>query len=212
VPVTFEPSDPYFSVATKESEAFVPVLDPITLATRLRDYFGAANADLFKYITPLDDPDDPQSNQKKNTTTSRQQKFQLACIVGSLLDADLTLVVKSNQIALDDFIEDYGKQVAYRTTWQLRWCRYLVNCLSSRWLLLRAEAHIIDKDSFETFVDQMAYSHNGIGVTAEGRKLLEAHFHQPKYESSLLRHPVSFAGPYFPAIAARSFCSCSGPQ
>jgi hypothetical protein len=135
--ITFEPADPNVYPAGKETvengkvitetDPCVPVLDPITIAMHLHAYYIKASNDLIKYLTPIDDPDDPESDMKKEKAKKRQKKFTLALLVDSLLDANGALVAHAEQDAIYDFRHDYSEQVRHLKQWRSRWATYLTN-------------------------------------------------------------------------------------
>jgi hypothetical protein len=179
--ISFEPTDPNIYRGGEGDDPLVPVLDPITIATHLHAYYVAASDDLAKYLTPMDDPDDPHSDEKKMRAAERQKKFLLAQIVSSVLDAEPTLVGNEDEGLLYNFLNDYEQQVQYRKVWRNRWATYLTNWLKARPILLLAEAHQFDeKAEFPLFLLHMAHCHSRLSESPQGRELLEAHFEQPK--------------------------------
>ena len=179
--ISFEPTDPNVYRGREGDDPLVPVLDPITIATHLHEYYVAASDDLTKYLTPIDDPDDPHSDEKKKRAAERQKKFLLAQIVSSVLDAEPTLNGQEDDGLLYNFLNDYEQQIQYRKVWRNRWATYLTNWLKARPVLLLAEAHQFDeKTDFPLFLLHMAHCHSRLSESPQGRELLQAHFEQPK--------------------------------
>lgn len=180
----FSPDDPNVVWGTSQSQTpLIPILDPITVARYLHTYFISAANDLLKYLAPVDDPDDRDSDEKKKRAIKRQKKLALAHIVDGLLEADngnlgtRAKVSTDGQAALFDFLTDYTKQIEYRTKWRDRWATWLCNWLASDPIAMLADAYMVDEEhEFPSFFLEMALCHSRINETEPGRKLLEAHF------------------------------------
>jgi hypothetical protein len=194
--ITFEPTDPNIYKGVETEEPRVPVLDPITIATHLHAYYVAASDDLLKYLTPIDDPDTPHSEEQKKRAAERQKKFQLARIISSVLDAEPTLNGKQNEDLLYGFLNDYEAQIKYRKEWRNRWATYLTNWLKARPILLLAEAHQFDeKNDFPLFLLHMANCHSRLSESPQGRELLEEHFEQAKKFSWVQKYALGRGEP-----------------
>ncbi|HXU67959.1 MAG TPA: hypothetical protein VN947_01455 [Polyangia bacterium] len=179
----FWPEDPNMLWGTKDDVPLVPIVDPITIARYLHAYYISAANDLMKYLTPVEDPDDRDGDEKKKRAAKRQKKLQVAQIVDALLDADngnlgtRSKVSPDRQAALFDFLTDYTKEVQYRTDWRDRWAKYLAHWLGSEPITLLADAYLVDeKNDFPSFFLEMALCHHRLSESTYGRELLEAHF------------------------------------
>jgi hypothetical protein len=181
--VTFTPTDRNMFPASNGNDAFVPVLDPITVAMHLSAYFVAASNDHIRYLTPVDDPDNPHSTAENKDTQDRQKKFLLAQLVGSLLDADDQLNAAARSDVHYDFLHDYEEQVQYRKQWRSRWARYLTNWLRAGPIQVVTDAYQLTASvpEFLQFLLWMAQCHFRLSESPEGRKLLQEHFELEKF-------------------------------
>jgi len=145
---TFEENDP--NVIPGHDELLVPVLDPITVAMHLHEYYVAAADDLINYTTT--EKHQTQPHQKE--VVRRQKKVLLARVLKAVVDGDpanslVNLLYDRNknrldQSAIDNFLKEYDGQINARTSWRDRWCSYLCNWLDA-WPMKLVEKEFLAK-------------------------------------------------------------------
>ena len=162
---TFEENDSHSFRATKgdetalgvkEGSLVVPVIEPLTIALHLHEYYEQSTLDGAAYVS------DPQ----------RQQKVLLAQVLQSVLASDKELYNElTNPYVVDEFLKSFETQVKYRQEWRELWSNFLVNWLDSGPFEMAAQAHL-QSEAPERFLIVVARSLGRLSEAASGRSLL----------------------------------------